>query len=297
MVARSLEIPEHERAVPPNRAARRETELVVDRLRLRERKDVARRGCARAVELEQAAVQVVRARPERDVDDGAARASKLRLVIGGRDIDGLERLDRRDQHLEQSAAVVVVDAFDLDVVRHSRLAVHVRGQAVLRVEELRMLARQPRRARHEDHQALKVAVEQERYVGELPRPDLDAGVRAIRLERGRRRRHLDRLARGSRLEHEVGPDGAVDPHLDTVAHGLAEPGHLDHDAVGPALEVGEHVMAARVGLGRAADPRVRLDDRDRCGWHDAAGSIGDRPEQRPLDGLPVRHPARDYRDH
>ena len=79
---------------------------------------------------------VVGARLQRDVGDRAAGAAELRVVGAGADVHRLDRLGRRNQRRQQSGAVVVVDAFDLDVVREPRLAVDVGREAVLRVEEV-----------------------------------------------------------------------------------------------------------------------------------------------------------------
>ena len=68
------------------------------------------------------------------------------------------------------------------VVRQPRLAVDLDRERVLRVEELRVLAVRPRRARHGDEHALEVAVEGERHVGHHLRFDDAAGVGPVGLQ-------------------------------------------------------------------------------------------------------------------
>ena len=127
VVADVLVVAEEEQLVALDRPAEREAALQVVARRRRVR-EVARRVRLLVVaEHEHAALQRVGARLERDVGDRAAGAAELRVVGAGADVDRLDRFRRRNQRRQQPGAVVVVDPFDLDVVRQARLPVDVRS--------------------------------------------------------------------------------------------------------------------------------------------------------------------------
>src|SRR5215831_9996804 len=71
----------------------------------------------------------------------AARAPQFRLVVAGRNVDGCERLDGRNEDGEQPAAVIVIDSFDLHIIGQPGLPVHSGGERILRVEKFRMWAK------------------------------------------------------------------------------------------------------------------------------------------------------------
>ncbi len=103
VVDRSLVIAEEEELVADDRAAKCESTLREFRrwLQVRERGGGPRRVVARVGGLgvakeEPAPFEVVRSRFQRDVGDRAARSAKLRVVVAGRDADGLERVSGRE---------------------------------------------------------------------------------------------------------------------------------------------------------------------------------------------------------
>ena len=72
-------------------------------------------------------MELVGAGLERHIGDGADRAAKFRLIVIRRDIDGLDGLGRRNQDLEKTGALVVVDALDLVEIADARHAVGLRS--------------------------------------------------------------------------------------------------------------------------------------------------------------------------
>ena len=188
--------------------------------------------------------------------------------------------------------MIVVDAFEQDVVRQSRLAVHLGRQAILRVEEHRMLAVRPRRAGHRDEGRLEVPVAQ-RYLLEQLALDDASGVGAIGLQE--RRLADDGNCLGHRADFELQVDAQRGVDLDDrlVAHGLLEAGQLGGDAVQAVLDAREHVVAVLVCDRRRADVCVDFGDCDGRAGDREAGRIGHVPEQRPGDGLSVKRRAED----
>ena len=243
-------------------------------------------------EVEAAALELVGARLQRDVGDGAAGAAELGVVVARRDADGLERLGRRNQHGQQAGAVVVVDAFDLHVVGEARLAVDVRRQRVLRVEELRVRPERPRGAGHRGDHALEVAAEAERHRRDLLALDDAAGVGAIRLQRRRVGADRQHFGDGAGFEREVDADGRVDVDADVLAHDLLEAGQLGFDAIDAVLQVRERVEPVLVGDGRRADAGALVGGGDGGTGHGAAARVGDAAEQRAAHGLGVAGDAR-----
>jgi hypothetical protein len=92
------------------------------------REVIAGDGRVRVAEGERAALEVVRAGLDGDVHDRAARSAELRVIVARRDADSLQGVRRRNDHLQQAGAVVVVDPLDHRVVRLSRLTVDLHGE-------------------------------------------------------------------------------------------------------------------------------------------------------------------------
>src|SRR5256885_1405259 len=82
--------------------------------------------------------------------------SEFSIEVARGDADALDGIGRRDQHLKESGLFVVIYALNLDVIREARLAVNLRLQTVLGVEELRVWARWASATRHGKDQALEV---------------------------------------------------------------------------------------------------------------------------------------------
>jgi hypothetical protein len=81
---------------------------------------------ADAVELEQAAVQRVGSRSQRDIGYGPASAAEFGLVLL--------------VVMPAVIAEVVVDALELDTITLPRLPVHARGEGLLRIVKFRVNA-------------------------------------------------------------------------------------------------------------------------------------------------------------
>ncbi len=77
-------------------------------------------------ELIGSAVVVVGTRLQDNVHNGATGTAQLRVVITGRNVNGLDGFKRRYKNLQQTGAFVVVDALDLVVIALPQLAVHFR---------------------------------------------------------------------------------------------------------------------------------------------------------------------------
>ena len=175
--------------------------------------------------------------------------------------------------------MVVVDPFNLDVVRQPRLAVHVGRQAVLRVEEVGVRPLQPERARHGDHEPLKVAVEPERHLLQMHGLDHAARVGAVGLQQRALADHRDRFFDGADLHLQVDPHGRVHRDDHAVANRLLEAGQLARHAVGAVFQVREDIEAALVRHGGVGDVRARFGDCDARTRHRKPGFVADVAEQ------------------
>ena len=260
VVADVLVVAEEEQLVVLDRPAEREPALQVVAGRRGVREVAGRVRLLVVAEREDAALQRVRAGLERHVGDGAAGAAELRVVRARADVHRLDRLGRRNQRRQQPGAVVVVDPFDLDVVRQPRLAVDVGRQAVLGVEEIRVRALHPQRAGHHDQHPLEVAVEAERHFREVHALDDAARVGPVGLQQRALADDGDRLLDGADFELQIDAERRVHRHDDAVTHRFLEAAQFPGDAVGAVLQVREHVVARFVGDRRVRDVGVHLGD-------------------------------------
>src|SRR5262249_22307692 len=146
-VADPLIIPEEEGFVLNDWPTERESELVVNSVRFAGGKEIASGERADAVVFEDAALKGVAARSKGGIDHSPTRPPELRLMVAGCDIHGRERFDGWNQDLKQSGPMVVVDAFNLNIIGIARLAVDLRCKTVLRVEKFRVLPMCASRAR------------------------------------------------------------------------------------------------------------------------------------------------------
>ena len=278
VVDRPLIVAEEEQLVAHDRAAEGEAAVEKLRRRLQVGEVVARVGRVGVAEDEDASLELVRAGLERHVRDGAAGAAELRVVVARRHADRLQRVGRRDDHLQQPGLVVVVQPLDERIVRLARLPVDLHGERVLRVEERRVLAVRPRGARHRDQEALEVPVEGERHVAHHLRFEDAPGVGAVGLQDGGRADDGDRFFEGAELQPQVDADRRVDRHDDAVAQHLLEAGQRRDDPVRSVLQARERVQAGFVGHHVEADVRARLGDGDGRAGHRQPRLIGDVPE-------------------
>src|SRR6266511_5621253 len=184
--------------------------------------------------------------------------------------------------------MIVVNAFDLDVVRQTRLAGDVRRERILRVEEFRVRPERARGAWNGRHHALEVAAEAERHRGDLLALDEASGVGTVGLERGRLRGDIDRLRQFARLQRQVDADRRIDVHLHAVTDRLPEAGQLRLDAVDAILQIWKGVHAALVCDGGGAGIGLRFSNRDGGAWDRRARAIDDVAEQRAANGLSLK---------
>jgi hypothetical protein len=164
VVERALVVAEEEELAAHDRSAEREPAVGELGRRLQVREVVARAGRLCVPEEEHAPLEVVGAGLQRDVRHRAAGAAELRVVVAGGDAHRLERVRRRDDHLQQAGLVIVVESFNQRVVRLPRLAVDLHREGILRVEKRGVFPVRPRRAGHHDQDALEIPVEGERHL-------------------------------------------------------------------------------------------------------------------------------------
>ena len=141
-------IGEKEDLVALDRSAKPAAELVVSQMshsRIEERTGVESAVLNKFVYR---AIEAVAAGPQNQVRDRARAAAQFRVVIAGRNTDGLDGFGGRDQNLKQSGALVVIDSFDLQTIGHARLAVDLGLQRTGSVEKLRVLEISRRGSRH-----------------------------------------------------------------------------------------------------------------------------------------------------
>src|SRR5262249_45184518 len=155
-IAGELIVAEVEEFVLLDRAADGAACLPVKRRRRAMCEEVSSLRVVVIAEEEYAPVYIVRARLECHCRDGAPGASKLGVEVARADADALDGVGSRDQHLKQPGLFIVIHTLDLEIVRHTLLAVDFRLQTILGVEELGVWACRPRSSRHSDEQTLKV---------------------------------------------------------------------------------------------------------------------------------------------
>ena len=230
---RALVVGEEERPSLDHRAAEVAAELVliVGRLcrvgALREVVDGVERLVAEV--LVGRAVEVVRAGLRRDADGGARRASVLRRVRAGHDLEFLNRVDRgprdlRRQLLHVLGDAVVVDAVEEEVVLERPGAVHVdaAGTAERRAAALLGVAV----ALHARHQRQQI----------VPVPDRERQVRDLHLRNHRAERRVVGVQQRCRLGDGDGFGEVADRQLDVEASALPD---LERDDLRALLEAGQ----------------------------------------------------------
>ena len=68
-------------------------------------------------------MELVRARLQDHVGDGARGTAQFGVVIAGGNVHRLDGFNGRNQDLQQAGALVIVDALDLIIIGHTALAV------------------------------------------------------------------------------------------------------------------------------------------------------------------------------
>ncbi len=285
VVDRPLIVAEEEQLAAHDRSAEREPAVGERGRRLQMREVVAGVGLVGVAEEEQAALEIVGAGLQGHVGHRAAGAAELGVVVAGGDADGLERVRRRDDHLQKARLMVVVEAFNQRVVRLPRLAVDLDSQRVLRVEKRGVLAVRACGTGDHDQETLEVPVEGERQLADHLRLEDAARVGPVGLQQRRLGRDGDGLGQLADFQLHVHPDGAVDIHLDVRADDFLEPRQLGIHRVGAVLEARENEVAGVVADGAAADVGLHLGDGHGGAGDARAARVGDVAEQRAGDGL------------
>ena len=240
------------------------------------------------VELEHAAVVLVRPALELQVDDAAQRSAELGGVRARLELELLERVDAREDDHGLEPGLVVVDAVEHVVVVARPLPVRrergrgAPGQAAGPVDVAPRRAAQD--AGHGPGQAHEVpAVERQGL--DLLLDDGRAELGGRGLEERRLGLDLDHLGHGADLEGQVDADLLVDAQLHVGLRHLLEARELGGDGVGAGGDEGGRVLSGRVAHDAAAEARARVHERHRRARHDRPGRVLDEPQDRAADGL------------
>ena len=207
MIDRTKIVAENEELVLLDRTADRSAKVVVRKMTQFGAK--IRAGIHGIVldELESRSVETVGTRFQRHVRDCAGGAAQFGLEVIGGDIDTGDRFRRRNDDLQKTRALIVVNAFNLIQIALARQAVGFCLQGTRGIEKLRVLECCRRRARHQVQQRLKIPIRAEGHVQNLLRLDLGADVGAVGLQHRRCSRHCHRLRHIPRL-HRPCPRGS-----------------------------------------------------------------------------------------
>ena len=208
VLAQALVVAEEERLVAQQRSAERAAELMRVERRLGRREEVARVERLVAVVLEQRAAELVGARADAQVDDGAAEHAELGGRVVRLDLEFLQRFEwRRDVH-ERVERLVVGHAVEQVVVARPRQAVHAVMDGAARAGSGGILGKvgksrgdRPRRQR--DELLKEAAIERER-LNLLVVDDLPLLARRAPDE-WRLADHADLFGHGAHFERDVQP--------------------------------------------------------------------------------------------
>ena len=294
VVAAALVVAEEEEFVANDTPAEGAAELVVGGWRFGDGEGVAGLDVFVAMEVEEAAVEIIRAAAEGDVGDGAAGVTELGIEVGGGDVDGLDGFSGGHEGGQVAVVDFVFDAFDLEVIELAALAVHTDGERILRVVEFGVGAEGAADAGDEEQQALVVPVVEHRHGLELFGIDFAAGVGAVGLEEGcGGGANVDRLGDGTGGELEVDAGGGVREQVDAGAECFTEASLFRFDAIGAGVETDEEEVAGIVGIRGAAGVGLGFHDGNLDSWNDGTGLVGDHTENLALEHLGGKGSARE----
>jgi len=195
-------------------------------------------------------VNLVGAGFEHHVGDGASAAAQFDIVIGGRHANRRDRLPRRDLHLQQAGAFIVVHAFDLVAVAHTRHAVGVGLQRTGGVEKLRVLEGFFLSSRHQIEQILKIAIDAQRQLLDQLRVHAAAGIGSLRLQRGRVSRDFDGLSDIAGLQLQIDARAVIGFEHRAGFDFLLEAGHFRGDVIRARRQIRKRIFTASVGGAR-----------------------------------------------
>ena len=301
VLAQSLVAAEVEQLVLDDRTAGGRAELVAREWRRHAARieEVRRVEFAVAQELEDRAVDGVRARLGDRADDAARGAPELRRVVVGLHAELFHRVDAEQdaRHARRRLVGNVGDvrAFE-EIARH--LGTRAADRHLRIAEAAREVARggaadgDARLQRRELHEASAV----QRQLRDLRRRHHAAGDGAAQLDVRRRALHRHLLAQGAELQHEIGGDVAADFDDEVLALRRRESLQLRRHRVDPRCEVQRAEAAARVGRDRARDTRLDVPDDDGDARQHRLRFIGDGARNRSGRGLRTRDRRRGERD-
>ena len=229
-----------------------------------------------ARELEHRAMELVGARLGGGVDlrDGPA---VLGVEQAGEDVELLQRVHRRQQHVGVEVQVGVLDPVERVVVEVDALAGDVEGEAVaLPAHALLALAgRRPVRGRARDQRGeLQVVASVERQLDDRAVLDDRADRGVLGLQERRAALDLDHLGELADFQRERDAAGAAHLHGDVLALQGAEPAEGGLERVDARLERRHHVEPRLVGLELADGVGALVGQRDRHAGHRRAARIG-----------------------
>ena len=232
-----------------------------------------------AQELEHRAAQLIRTRLGRHVHlgDGAA---VLRIEDPRDDVELLQRVDRRQQHVGVEVQVGVLDAVERVMVEVDALAGHVQRKAVaLTAHALFALAR--RRpvgggARNQRRQ-LQVIAPVERQLDDRAIFDNRADGGVLGLDQWRLTDDGHGLGDVAHIHREGDPARTAHLHDETLPIDGSEAGQLGFQVVGSGRDGGDHVQANLIGLHDPGDIRRLVGQRHRHAGHGEPTRVDDGP--------------------
>ena len=228
-----------------------------------------------AQELERGAAHLVRTRLRRDVDlrDGAA---VLRIEETRHDVELLERVDRRQQHVGVEVQVGVLDAVERVVVEVHALTRDVQRKAVaLAAHALFALARRRpvRGGAGNQRRQLQVVAAVERQLDDRAVFDDGADRGVLGLNQRRMRDDFQRFRQVAHIHREGEPVRAAHLDDDAFPFNRPEPRQLGLQIVGAGRDGGDHIEADLVRLHDANDVRRLIGERDRRPRHGQAAAV------------------------
>ena len=285
MIQRPHVVGEEEELIVLDRPADIAAEIVVC--------DVSHRGIEKRSRIQVAilqilvagAVKLIGSRLDHHIHDRAGGAAQFRIVVGGGNVDRLNRLRRRNQNLQQPRFFVIVDALDLIVIAHARLSVHVRLHGAGRVKKLRMLEGLLHRAGHQVQKILEIPVDAEGQFLHQLRIHGAPGIGAIGLQNSGHRRHFHRLRHVARHHLQIHAWAGVGFQNYAAVHFALESRHLHRYFVQPGRHLGKTIKTGFVGQPGVNDLGVGLRERHFGVDNRPTRRIGDGSDDRPIHCL------------
>jgi hypothetical protein len=271
----ALVVEEEERAIADDAPAERAAELVIGQRVHPNVKVLPGVEVVVAQELEQRAVEVVRAGLNLQVDHPAGRAAILGRVVAGLKAELADGLGGGDHHGQAEHDGVVVDAVDHPVVLVGRLAVDRDRRSALPGGDGRVA---PAVGAGNQQAELHEMAAVERKLFDLGLFDQLVDRGGLRVDHRRAGGHGDGLRHLPGLKGDVDARRLVDGKLNGVGGVLLEAGHLNAHAIGAHGKRRQHVVAGTVGFHRANGVGGQVDRLDRYIRDDGSGLVADRAD-------------------